>query len=480
MSLRMTLVLMLVLLQTSAIAQLDKEDRLYSPEEMKQDLDSMYAWINETHPNLYLHIKKQKADKEWEKVREKLDKPMTRIEFAKTVFPLNSLYKDGHTGLGFDFSDREFEAYSAKGGRLFPLNLKIHKSRIYVKEADPSWKVKPGSRIHEINGKDAKDLVREMLPMWPSDNDPHQEANLSRLFGFTLWYLYGLGEVVEIVYTNYGSRKKQTVTLSGVDVDTFLKDILGFGKREYKLTLHEQESLAVLELFNFRPEMKELNFFLDSAFTVLKEQNIQHLAIDLRKSGGGYSGVGYRVLQYVTDKPFAQLVAREQLQSFSLPNQPYNKGFYENNMASYEDQYIDSRYKQEIKPTLPQPLEKPELLFNGKMYLLIGPRTFSSSHMMAAAIKGNSLGTVIGEPTGNNNHFMGEIIPFQLPNTGWWGYCSTAQYWSSGITEATKYLGVQPDVLVKQPIKDMAEEKDTVLEYLKMMVKKPVNTEKTK
>ncbi len=463
--------LLWVSLSFMAFGQQTKDDKLYSPEEMHQDLDSMYAWINATHPNLYLHIKKEKADKEWSKIRAKMNKPMSRIDFAKLVFPLTTMYRDGHTGLGFDFSDREFEAYAAKGGKLFPLAVQIEKGKLYATNADPQFKLKPGARILTINGVKSEELIREMLPYWPSDNKPHQESNLSRLFGFTLWYLHGWGDKVEVTYSNFGESKNQTEVLAGMDLDTFFKEILGFGSKQYKLTIHEKESLAVLELYNFRPQMKELNIFLDSAFLVLKEKNIQHLAIDLRKSGGGYSGVGNRVLQFVTGKPFAQLEAREQYRSYTLPSKPYNKNFYKNNMAAYEDQYIDNRYKSIIKPDEAAPLEKPELKFTGKLYLLTAPRTFSSSHMMAAAIKGNKLGTVIGEPTGNNNHFMAEAIPFQLPNTGWWGYCSTAQYWSSGITETTKYKGVQPDVLVKQSLKDLAEGKDTVLEYVKSMLK---------
>ncbi|MEJ8801349.1 S41 family peptidase [Pontibacter sp. H249] len=466
----LSLLLLLLVIKTVAFAQQPSKEKLFTAEQMRQDLDSMYAWINATHPNLYLHISKEKADKKWDKVRAQLNKPMTRVEFAKIVFPVTSQYQDGHTGLGFDFSDKEFTQYYEQGGRYFPVGVKVQDGKLYATAIAGNVAIKPGASITKINGRKAEELVQEMLPYWPFDNKLHQESNLSRLFGFTLWYLYGWGSEVELEFINYGERKKQVAQLQGVDADTFFK-YMSFGTRDYKLTVHEQESLAVLELLNFKPKMKELTAFLDSAFAVLKDKNIQHLAVDLRRSGGGYSGVGTKVLQYITDKPYAQTVAREQYRSLVLPNKPYNKDFYKNNMAAYDGKYVNNRYKSEVQPVAPQPLEKPELRFNNKVYLLTAPRTFSSSHMMAAAVKGYNLATVIGEPTGNNNHFMGEMISFQLPNTGWWGSCSTAQYWSAGITDATKYKGVQPHITVKQSIKDLAQGKDTVLEYLKESIR---------
>ncbi|WP_299818764.1 S41 family peptidase [uncultured Pontibacter sp.] len=465
-----SLLLLLFVAANVASAQEAPQSRLFTPAQMHQDLDSMYAWINATHPNLYLQVKKEKADKVWEQARAQLKRPMTRVEFAKIVFPVTSQYKDGHTGLGFDFSDEEFQKYYEEGGRFFPLGVKVQEGQLYVTEVAKGQSIKPGASITKINGRKAEELVQEMLPYWPADNKPNQEATLSRLFGFTLWYLYGWGNDVEVEYSNYGERKKQVAQLQGVGEDTFFHYI-GFGSRDYKLTIHEQESLAVLELFNFKPKMKELTAFLDSAFAVLQERNIQHLAIDLRRSGGGYSGVGAKVLQYVTDKPFDLTVAREQYRSLVLPSKSYNKGFYQNNMAAYDGKYVNNRYKSVAHPQQPEPLKNPELFYEGKIYLLTAPRTFSSSHMMAAAVKGYKLATVIGEATGNNNHFMGEVINFQLPNTGWWGMCSTAQYWAAGITEATKYKGVQPDVEVKQSIKDLAADKDTVLEYLKESIR---------
>ncbi|MDX5480817.1 MAG: hypothetical protein LPK07_03955, partial [Hymenobacteraceae bacterium] len=107
---------------------------------------------------------------------------------------------------------------------------------------------------------------------------------------------------------------------------------------------------------------------------------------------------------------------------------------------------------------------------NGELYMFTAPRTFSSSHMMASAFKAYKLGTVLGEATGGSMHFFGEPAMFQLPNTRLWGNCAVAEWLAAGFTEASKDKGVQPDVEVKQSIRDLAEGRDTVLEYLKARI----------
>lgn len=466
----LSLPLLLFVTVTLAFAQGPPQEKRFTPEEMRQDLDSMYTWVNATHPNLYLRISKKKADKEWQKVRKQLKTPLTAREFSIVASPLLSQYWDGHTGLGIDLEDKGLQAYHENGGKFFPFGVEVRGQQLIVTKVTDATSIKPGATITKINGRKTGALLKEMLPVWPADNPENQAANLGRLFGLTLWGAYGWGDKVEVEYQNYGESGKQAETLHGISYSDLWK-LMSAGSRNYKLTIHEEERLAVLELFNLN-RTKALEVFLDSVFTTIKDKNIQHLAVDLRRSGGGNSAVGDMVLQYVTSKPYRQGDAKITRYATVLANKPYNKWIKEmmENISKKEG-FENNRYHSEWSAKAPEQLAKPELFFGGKLYMLTSPRTFSSSHMMASAFKAYKQGTMIGEATGGSMHFFGEPAMFQLPNTGLWGNCAVAEWKAAGYTEAYSTKGVQPDIQVKQTIKDIAEGRDTVLEYLKESIR---------
>ncbi len=65
-------------------------------------------------------------------------------------------------------------------------------------------------------------------------------------------------------------------------------------------------------------------------------------------------------------------------------------------------------------------LERPEdrgIRFDGKLYVLVGPGTFSSAGMFAAMVKDFHLGTLIGEETGATRECFGEVLSVRLPNS---------------------------------------------------------------
>ena len=53
----------------------------------------------------------------------------------------------------------------------------------------------------------------------------------------------------------------------------------------------------------------------------------------------------------------------------------------------------------------------------GKVYLIIGPQTFSAGQVLATTIADNNLAVVIGKPLGNKPTSQGAASAFKLPNT---------------------------------------------------------------
>ncbi|MFM8591104.1 MAG: S41 family peptidase, partial [Limnohabitans sp.] len=65
--------------------------------------------------------------------------------------------------------------------------------------------------------------------------------------------------------------------------------------------------------------------------------------------------------------------------------------------------------------TVSRPRVEPR--FDGPAILLIGERTFSSAMLLADAVRTYDLMLTIGQPTGGVPNALGDIGPFELPNS---------------------------------------------------------------
>src|SRR5687768_11910910 len=111
-------------------AQLPVETRLFSPAELKQDLDFLFEKLEAIHPSLYHYTPKAQMDEARVALEKQLQEPMTRLEFARKAIPVVSMLNDGHTSLSFP--QEELSGFMKKGGTLFPLNVLIREGKFFV------------------------------------------------------------------------------------------------------------------------------------------------------------------------------------------------------------------------------------------------------------------------------------------------------------------------------------------------------------
>lgn len=104
-----------------------------------------------------------------------------------------------------------------------------------------------------------------------------------------------------------------------------------------------------------------------------------------------------------------------------------------------------------------------EPFFNGDVYLLTSPNTFSSANILAAVFKCYDMGTIIGEETGGVTIAFGDLIYFSLPNTGLPGICSYKKFYHPCGNPDNR--GVIPDTEVIPDPEDLKDNRDTVLEF---------------
>jgi hypothetical protein len=115
----------------------------------------------------------------------------------------------------------------------------------------------------------------------------------------------------------------------------------------------------------------------------------------------------------------------------------------------------DSRVVEPLKAGL-----KARAALRSNVYVLIGPRTFSSGQMAAIELRHDLHATLVGEQTGERLNGYGEVRPLTLPNSGLKMQYST-KFFRLGKEDAS---GLEPDLQATQSLADALAGRDPVLE----------------
>lgn len=454
-----------LLLILSLLSSGQSNEVQFNREQLLADYDSLHAWIKSVHPKLYANADSVITETRWKEVRRTIDRSMSQWEFHKTVAPLVHQYNDAHTYVEINFQEASFENFRKDSGLLFPVPVKFFGDSLITLQ-DSSTMIEPGSLITRINGRPVKTLLPDVRSLMSGDNKENLNANCSRLFGFLYWLAYKENGPYEVEYQTTEKVKKK-VTLKGMLVEDYYKRI--FPTPLWTMKIHPDKSLAVIECSNYSGNLDRIRQKLDSFFAIVKQQNIQHVALDLRRNGGGNSYIGDVFLSYITTRSFAAVQSKSYRNSWAVQNFP-ETDFRKKELdafklnAQFSNGYLTTAYQMNGSDAV----AKPELIFNGKFYLLTSPRTYSSAHITALQVKCAKLGTIIGQPTGEMVDLTGEIKDFVLPNTRLPVWIPLAMYKAACPME--QKIGVQPDHYIQPTVNDIIQGRDAELDYLKQLI----------
>jgi len=177
-------------------------------------------------------------------------------------------------------------------------------------------------------------------------------------------------------------------------------------------------------------DARDFGKYLQSFFKRVNQSKIENLIIDLSYNTGGDERTGKQLIWYLTEtkpKGFTDYLNNSDYfktqvkQDYKKYNElylekyqvPLPKGEVNLTEKIFEKDYFADITKEDSPFLLDKNLPK----FNGKVFVITSPLTFSAGQILATTISDNNLATIVGKPTGNKPTTQTGASMFKLPKT---------------------------------------------------------------
>jgi len=306
-----------------------------------------------------------------------LDDARIKVQLAVIIAKIG----DSHTGLGIE------------KGSLFPFSFYWFSDGIFVLAAAEDLGNYLGWKLAGINGNDIESVCESLAEFIPHENDAQLKSQIPAYLVYPE-VLYGLGIIPtreKCEYALVDSEGKQSLVMvnaiQGSAIGTFAKNMKKLIPDErpdsYWETsapywrFHMKEEKTMLVNYNSCRNSPDQSFavFTKEVFKIIDDNDVSRLIIDLRQNGGGNSMVFNPMLKAIKDHP--------------------------------------------------------RLNREGRLFVLIGRRTFSSAILNSIDLRQETEAIFIGEPTGGKPNHFGEVKSETLKNSGLQLYYSTKYFKSS-------------------------------------------------
>jgi hypothetical protein len=419
------------------------------------DIDSLLQMTEQVHYNPYLHISKKALLQQAHNLKQSLPDSIGLKPFLEKLSTFMALLQDGHTApaigqpaLAGDLKKKIFLPFSYltdKDGRVFL--------------ATGAAGLSAGSRLLSVNGIDVQKAKTKAagyvggLPAW-------KQAFSDRLFTFFL-YLQGAQPPFKVIYSDASQNKKELLLAEGVDFNSALSlSIPAISQPAYTYEV-KNGRLGYINFVSMGGGYNHFFHFLDSAFNDMQQQNIRHLAVDLRHNTGGDSNYGEILLAYITSKNFSLSGKKNWKVSPVYKNYLLSRG---DSSSDYHRQKAGTIWTLGYCGPKERKVTK-DTVYDGQVYFLTGSFTFSSANMLADGIRQYNLATLVGEPTGESTNDFGEVYSFTLPHSKL-RINSTTSFDVGADCNENHNKPVMPHVLIQRTVQHILANEDPVLDYV--------------
>jgi C-terminal processing protease CtpA/Prc len=367
-----------------------------------------------------------------------------------------------------------------------------------------------GAEILAIDGKPTKEIIKKTQSLYSSDgfNKTFYNQVLDKSFDAYYYISYGMIDssklTLKIADSTYnyviktikpakeekklvasqelGEKKITDKQDRKLKKKNRYKGVDNFGKPILDLKFDSiLNSTAIMTIKSFDFKSANFNKFVRESFEELKQENIQHLVLDIRNNGGGRLMACNRLFRYLYNQPH-KFTGRAYMSNSYLKNIKYEESSPAQKgikiiifpISVVVDLLSTHRDSIGVYGKLPTDHPKKSLKNNytNDLLVLINGYSFSAASLFAANLQEVKRGFFIGEETGGGyNQCTAGTIPYiNLPNTG---LKLRLPLRVLQITDKRKIYGrgVFPKYEVKENFDDVLTKRDKYLEKARELIK---------
>ncbi|MBZ4191445.1 S41 family peptidase [Niabella beijingensis] len=425
---------------------------LFSPAELKEDLNYLRHLVSTVHVNPYSELTPAQYDSLFNNIAASLEDTATATALLKKIRPVMARLSDEHAQLNLksallDSAYRNAPVY-------LPFMLK-KKGNTYcidrcLGNAPAGYS---GWEIRSINGVPVDELVSLCALATIGYPDQRTETALHQ-FGYL--YPWAAGTLTTVF--NITSTTGKIITVPGI----FLKDWEAFFATQAvpacaeRLSYTRYGDTGYINACSFdvkaegRYSRDSIRAVIDGIFKQVKADGITQLIIDVSRNEGGSTAVGDYLISSIYHKPYLSYQTNWKrsdeylnlLRSWGFDNAPYAAAPV-GKVLHFASERIS-----------PEPVPYP---YNGKTVIVIGPATFSSAMNFATLIRDNHIATLAGQtPVNGHPTSFGEMFYTTLPHTQLFVRFGVKEHIRPSGRVADNYL--RPDIrLTDQQMSDIHE-----------------------
>ena len=432
-------------------AALTASEKVYGLSKFWQEVNYNFIYLDKVDRKLW--------DNRYKELISIVQNSRNDYEYYRELQKFCALLKDGLTNIYFP-QGRGFETMNTMFGdyRLFIENID-GKAIIVRTNLSKKNEVPVGSEVIEVNGKLTGEYIAEDVAPYISSSTDYVLQDLS-----ISWLLKGLeGDTYNI---KIKKPDGQLLSLSLTHKRTEEKEVFPPFDSDRKLLdfSWKKNQIACLSLNSF-DDKKIDSLFIEMLPELYKAKGI---VIDLRYNGGGNTGIGTAILQYLTNDTIlfgSKSRSRQHIPSykawgkFMSPEDTANSEWAKKAWLYFNDRYYyDFDYEADTIRLNAKRIVVPTVI-------LIGHNTASAAEDFLIYADNQKHMIKIGENTFGST---GQPYMFSLPGGGSARVCTKQDTYPDG-REFVGY-GIKPDIEVKPTLADYLQKKDPALnkamEYL--------------
>lgn len=414
---------------------------------LRQDIEAYYQGAKERHPALVQYADEQELKDMVSALQAQITQPMGRLEFYRIVGQLSHKFNDGHSFLIWPY--QEYESLKAQGKKPFPLAVTLTSDgSVLTKQryTNGATSIPAGAKIVAVNGLSIQVLMAHMQKFVGGESRFLREQIISQRFGPMLWAIYGYIDKFELQWQQADAPSLQLTSLDSQQ-NWHIEQQGDTEQQEFYFKILTGKS-GYLYIGHFDVELDWFKPFIDRTFADIYKEEVTNLIIDLRENPGGNTDTAGYLLSYIADKDFRMISHMTE----KLNQQ--NRGIF--NYKGKPGQLLNYEWDEWL-----QPIDNHNR-FNGQVFVLISPVTYSAAIVFASAAQDNQFATLVGQKTEGYANQTAQGNLFNLPNSRLRAYITTRiLVRPSGETGAN---GVIPDIQARPDAESIASGRDPAVD----------------